>query len=187
MAHSSKQPRGVAIAMVLVVIVVLSVLIAFAITVSNRDNVQTAKRVHNLTEQNVAEGALQYARAFFSQNYTSWSTYLGLTYPPDAIGSAAVTFKSAHPELFPAVPSGYTCFVYARDDADELPPATPKPGQDNNHLIYIGAVCNGPANTSAELSATLIWDASRVQYTSQAGEGSHGVNNYHGANNQSVH
>ena len=85
------------------------------------------------------------------------------------------------------MPAGYSCYIYARDDADELPPATPNPSRDNNQLIYIGAYCTGPANTTAELSAPLLWDASRVAYGSQGSGGTHGVNNYRGANNAAVH
>lgn len=179
--------RGMALIVVLGAVVLLTALVAFAITVSNRDGGQAGKRIHNLTTQNVAEGALQYARAFFSANYTNWSTYLAISYPLGAVGGAATTLKGNYPELFPVVPSGYTCFVYARDDADEIPPALPDPTRDNNHLIYIGANCAGPNNTTAELTAALIWDASRTSYSAQGSGGTHGINNYRGANNQAVH
>jgi hypothetical protein len=178
-----------ALIVVLGAVVLLTALVAFAITVSNRDGAQAGKRIHNLTTQNVAEGALQYARALFSANYTTWSTYLALSYPFGAVGGAADTLKANRPELFPAVPSGYTCFVYARDDADEIPPATPDPTRDNNHLIYIGANCTGPNGSASELTAVLLWDASgsRTTYTAQGSGGTHGINNYRGANNQAVH
>lgn len=186
-----RAARGMALVIVLVMVVVITALVAFAITVSGRDNTQTGKRVHNLSVQNVAEGALQYARAFFSVNYLQWNKgsgkgYLGLVYPTGPTASGAAAFKTANPELFPTVPAGYACLVYARDDADELPPALPDPGKDNNQLIYVGATCVGPANISAEVSGALIWDASRTTYGSQSSGGAHGTNNYRGANNQAV-
>jgi hypothetical protein len=170
----SRRERGIALIVVLSMVVLLTLLVAFAMTVSNRDGAQAGKRIHNMTVQNVAEGGLQYARAFFSVNYLQWNTYLALTYPP---------LKANNPELFPAVPSGYSCYVYARDDADELPPAIANAARDNNFLIYIGASCTGPGNTSAELSAPLIWDPSRVSYTAQSSGGTHGISNYRGAGN----
>lgn len=187
-----RAARGMALVVVLVMVAVITSMVAFAITVSGRDNTQAGKRVHNLSVQNVAEGALQYARAFFTTNYLYWNKgsgkgYLGLTYPTSLSGSAAATFQTNNPELFPTVPAGYLCMVYARDDADELPPALPDPTHDNNQLIYVGAFCTGPGNIVAEVSAALIWDASRVTYGAQSSGGAHGINNYRGANNRAVH
>ena len=190
---SSARPaqRGMALVIVLGVVVLISALVAFAITVANRDGGQAGKRIRDITVQNVAEGALQYARAYFSTTYAvtgkTWDYYLALSYPASPTNSAATTLKGTNPELFPPVPTGYTCFVYARDDADEIPPASPDPTHDNNHLIYIGSSCVGPNGTTAELSAALIWDASRVSYSAQGSGGTHGINNYRGANNQAVH
>jgi hypothetical protein len=169
-----------ALIVVLGAVVLLTALVAFAITVSNRDGAQASSRIHNVTTQNVAEGAMQYARAMFSANYISWNNYLALTYPASPTSLAAVALKNTNPELFPTVPAGYACYVYARDDADELPPATPDPTHDNNHLIYIGANCTGPNNSASELTAVLIWDASRSSYSTQGSGGTHGINNYRG-------
>ena len=179
-APAARHPRqrGLAMVVVLSMVVLLTLVVSFAITVSNRDGAQVGKQIHNLTVQNVAESSLQYARQFFSINYLAWNNYLALSYPP-VVGN--------NPELFPAVPSGYNCYIYARDDADEIPPALSDPTHDNNHLIYIGARCTGPNNTTAELSAPLLWDASRTSYSSQGSGGTHGINNYHGAGNQNVH
>lgn len=171
--HLARE-RGIALVVVLSMVVLLTLVVSFAITVSNRDGTQAGKRIHNLTVQNVTESALQYSRSFFSVNYLLWHKYLGLTYPP---------VQGTNPELFPVVPSGYSCYIYARDDADEIPPAIPDPTTDNNHLIYVGASCTGPQNTSAELSAPLLWDASRTGYTAQGSGGTHGINNYRGATN----
>jgi hypothetical protein len=176
-----------ALIVVLGAVVLLTALVAFAITVSNRDGGQVGKRIHNVNIQNVTEGALQYARALFSSNYNNWGTYLALSYPLGPIGLSATTLKGTNPELFPTVPTGYTCYVYARDDADETPPLAPNPGRDNNHLIYIGANCAGPNNTAAELTAALLFDPSRNPYTAQGSGGTRGINNYKGANNQGVH
>jgi hypothetical protein len=175
----SNQPRhrGIALVIVLCMVVLVAAAVAFAIQVAGKDVRDNGKQIHNLTIQDVTEGAMQQARAFFSTTATmkQWNTYLALPYPTSPIGSAATTLKSTHSELFPAVPTGFTCFMYARDDADELPPAANDPTHDNNQTIYIGALCTGPNNSTAELSGVLTFDNSRFKYSAGGASGNGGV------------
>ncbi|HEX4383577.1 MAG TPA: hypothetical protein VH083_11525 [Myxococcales bacterium] len=172
-ASRPKKHRGIALIVVLSMVVLIALAVAFAINVAGKDTRDNAKQIHNLTLQNVTEGALQQARAVFSAQMLNWDKYLGATingvtivYPVTPTDSTAVTLKSTNPELFPAVPSGFACFIYAKDDADEIPPATNNPTHDNNHTIYIGAVCSGPGSTTSELTGVLSFDDSRFKYAS---------------------
>jgi len=155
-SRTLRKHRGIALVIVLSMVVLVAFAVAFAITVASKDVRDSAKQIHNLTIQNVTEGAMQEARAFFSKNMLQWNTYLAVTNPPDT---------ALHADLYPTVPAGFSCYIYARDDADELPPAVNNPLRDNNHTIYIGAVCNGPNNTSSELTGVLTFDDSRFKYT----------------------
>jgi hypothetical protein len=154
---SARKHRGIALLTVLIMVVLVAFAIAFAIQVSSKDVRDNAKQIHNLTVQDVAEGAMQQARAFYSKNQTQWDTYLAIQNPPD---------PSAHKELYAIVPAGFSCYFYARDDADEIPPAVNNPLHDNNHTIYIGSICTGPGNTTAEVTGVLSFDDSRFKYTS---------------------
>jgi hypothetical protein len=154
--EGSRRHRGIAMVVVLSMVVLLALAVAFAISVAGKDVRDSARQIHNLTIQNVTEGAMQQARSFFSKNMLQWDTYLAVANPPTT---------AAHPELFPTVPAGFSCYIYARDDADELPPAANNPFKDNNHTSYSGAVCTGPNNTSSELTGVLTFDDSRFKYT----------------------
>jgi hypothetical protein len=161
-----RKHRGIALVIVLSMVVLVALAVAFAINVAGKDVRDSGKQIHNLTVQDVTEGTMQQARAFFSSTVImkKWNTYLAAPYPASPVGSGATALKSLFPELFPTVPSGFTCYMYARDDADEVPPATNDPLHDNNHTIYIGAVCAGPNNTTAELTGVLTFDDSRFKY-----------------------
>jgi len=158
--------RGIALVVVLSMIVLIALVVAFAISVGGKDTRDGAKQIHNLTVQNVTEGAMQQARVFFSKNQTTWDTYLSIVYPTTTTAASIATFAAANPLMAPAVPAGFACYIYARDDADELPPAPNNPRHDNNHVIYIGAVCSGPGNTTSELTSVLTFDDTRYKYGS---------------------
>jgi len=152
---NGRRHRGMALVVVLSMVALVALAVVFAIKVSGKDMQDNGKQIHNLTVQNVAEGAMQQARAFYSKNMLQWDSYLAIRNPPD---------RSAHPELYATVPAGFSCYLYARDDADELPPAVNDPFHDNNHTVYIGSVCTGPGTTSAEVSGVLTFDDSRFTY-----------------------
>jgi hypothetical protein len=145
-----------AMLVVLAIVTLVTVLVAFAITQGGRERAQVATSIHSLRLEDVTESSLQYARGFFAQlPYARWNAYLAVAYPPA---------QATYPELFPPMPanSGYSCYVYARDDEDEFPPAVPNPQVDNNLRIFVGAVCSQPAagggNVTAELSAPLEYN-----------------------------
>jgi len=156
---SRNRPRrdeGMAMLVVLAIVTLVTVLVAFAITQGGRERSQAAAAIHSLRLEDVTESSLQYARGFFAQlPYAKWNTYLAVAYPP---------VKATNPELFPPMPAGstYSCYIYARDDEDEFPPAAPNPQVDNNLRIFVGAVCTQPsagaANVTAELSAPLEYN-----------------------------
>lgn len=141
---------------VLAVVVLITLLVAFAITMSGQERTEAARSIHATKLDDATESSLQYARGFFAQlPYAKWNTYLAVSYPPS---------KATNPELFPALPAGsiYSCYIYARDDEDEFPPAAPNPKVDNNLRIFVGAVCTEPAAnggvTTAELSSPLEYN-----------------------------
>jgi hypothetical protein len=180
-----RAPRGMALVVVLSMVVLLTLMVGFAIQVSGQDNRQTAKAVTNITITGVTESALQYGRSFFSANYQSWNTYLALDYSGYTVTATAATAPGSHPELQVAnLPSGYKCAIYARDDADELPPAAPNPQVDNNLRIFVGAVCLSPFGKISELMAPIDYSSTSA-YTSQGSGGTQGNNNLVGRNNSS--
>jgi hypothetical protein len=175
---STRPERGFAMVMALGVIVLLLSVLAYAIAYSQQDRVHTGKSVHNATVQGLTESTLQFGRSFYTLNYPFWPTYLSYFLTP----RTAAQVKTDHPELVPPLPAGvgFDCYVYARDDVDELPPAANNPAVDNNLQIFIGAVCvqSGAANPlQSELIAALELDPSSALCQTQFGGGTQGLNN----------
>jgi hypothetical protein len=170
-----RRARGLALVVVLSMVVLLTVLVSFAITVSNQDRGYAGTQISNTTVNAALESSLQYGRELFASNYISsnqWSTYLSLNY-----SGIPTTVPAGHNELIvPSLPSGFTCVVYARDDIDE-PPGQGNPNQDNNLRIFVGAVCQTPDGKTGELSAPLEYNPTS-SYTAQGSGGNQGVNNY---------
>jgi len=209
---------GMAMVVVLGIVIVLSVVVAFAITLSDRERRETGKLVHNITIQDMTESTLQRARGFFAVAYLpnafncTWNCYLAYFVNNPVIltpsGGSAPTLgqvntslpplNTAHPELVrcgpggsctnvePKMLPGYTCYMYLRDNADEIPPLANNPSQDNDLLAYVGAVCietqqrAGSLSTTpliAELTAPLLYNPTAAQYSNQASGGTQGLNN----------
>ncbi len=172
----ARPPRGLALVVVLSMIILLTVLVSFAITVSNQDRQQASKQISNANVNEALESSLQYGRSLFFANYISsnqWSNYLALNYT-----GLPTTVPSGHNELVvPNLPSGFNCVVYARDDIDE-PPGAGNPNVDNNLRIFVGAVCQTPDGKLAEISAPLEYNPTANTYTAQGSGGTQGINNY---------
>lgn len=196
----SRRMSGMAMMVVLGIVVVLSVVVAFAITMSGREQTETGKLAHNLTLQELTESTLQRARGFFAANYgpngSTWNTYLAyfvdhpVIFAPSAgspptfgqINASITQLTTDHPELIsPNVPAGFSCYMYLRDNADEFPPLANNPRQDNDLLVYVGAVCAQTTNNLAtplvaELTAPLLYNVT-AQYQNQGSGGAQGINN----------
>jgi hypothetical protein len=194
-----------AMVIVLGIVIVLSLLVAFAVTMSGRERIATGKLVHNLSIQDLTESTLQRARGFFAQNYgpggNTWNLYLayfvdhpviltpsgGSAPTLTQVNASITTLTTDHPELLnPNTPSGYVCYMFVRDNVDEFPPLANNPRQDNDLLVYVGAVCvetqaRGGSNQSsplvAELTAPLLFNPTAAQYANQASGGTQGLNN----------
>ena len=193
---------GMAMVLVLGVVVLLSLVVAFAITMAGKEGRDAGKMAHNLTLQEMTEGTLQRGRGFFAQNYgpagATWNLYLAYFVDNPVLltpsGGSTPTFAQVtaslarlttdHPELMnPNVPPAFSCYLYVRDNVDEFPPLVNDPRRDNDLLIYVGAVCvetrsasNQASPLIAELIAPLLFNAS-VQYANQASGGTQGLNN----------
>lgn len=176
-----RAERGMALVVVLSMVVLLTLMVGFAITSSGTDNRQMAKAFTNTNTTGVTESALQYGRSFFSANYLQWSKYLAIDYSSYTVSPTQGQAPKNNPELqVPNLPTGYTCAIYARDDADELPPAAPNPQVDNNLRIFVGAVCLSPTGKLSELMAPIDY-SSTAHYTSQGSGGTQGNNNVTGS------
>ena len=172
--HRPRRARGVALVLVLTLVALLTVLVAFALTVSDQDRGEAGKQVKNTVMVEVTESAVQYAKVFFYQRYNYWNTYLALDYT-----GLPTTLPVGYEDLLvPNLPTGYRCAIFARDDADELTTA-PNPNRDNNNRIYVGAVCKGPSGKLSELLAPLdcTGGCGGGSYTSQSASGNVGNNN----------
>ena len=168
---------------VLGIVVLLATVTVFALSMAGKERREAAKSLHNITIQQLTESTLQLARNFFATHYgpggATWNSYLAyfVANPLQLdtatnIQSSITSLFTAHPELFAATPTGYSCFMYARDNVDELPPAANDPTRDNDLLIYVGAVCVETAVTSgnlplmAELTAPLLYNPTANIYRS---------------------
>ncbi len=176
----NREPRGVAILAVLAVVVLLTAVVVYAITLSQSERRQAGKEIHNVSMQQMTETTLQTARNFFAARYKpvpplpstpNWNTYLAyfvanpvVLAPPSVVQANIAQLRTDHPELFTCVasgpcngaPSGYDCFMYAQDNVDEFPPAVNNPSQDNDLFIYVGAVCVAKNQGGNSGSAPLI-------------------------------
>jgi len=177
----ARSDRGMALLIVLGVVVLLSVLVAVAMSWSKNDRSRSAKLVHNLTVQELAESTLQFGRGYYAQNYAAWSTHLAYFVSARTVAQV----KADHPELMMQLPAdtGYDCFIYAKDDVDELPPAVNNPAIDNNLSIFVGAFCleqsppPGRAALQAELTSPLELNPAGRSCASQFSGGTQGVSN----------
>jgi hypothetical protein len=192
-----------AMVVVLSMVVVLGAIVAFAITMSGSESRNTGKLVHNMSMQSLTEATLQYGRNYFATNYgangSRWNLFLAYFVDTplllDTQANLTATLNHLQNDTLSDgtpvkvlintnTPSGTTCYVHVRDNVDELPPLTNNPRQDNDLLIYLGAVCvqQGGGNTQsqplvAELVAPLLFNASSAMYLNQASGGTQGVNN----------
>jgi len=174
----NRAQRGMAMVVVLSMVVLLTVLVSFAITISNQDRGQASKQISNAGIDAALESSLQYSRGLFAANYLTsnhWSNYLSLDYSsPSSISS----LETAYPELVvPGLPSNFSCVAYARDDMDE-PLGMNDAGVDNNLRIFVGALCTTPEGKTAEISAPLEYNPTATTYSSQGSGGTQGINNY---------
>ena len=177
----ARSDRGMALLIVLGVVVLLSVLVAVAMSWSKNDRSRSAKLVHNLTVQELAESTLQFGRGYYAQNYALWNTHLAYFVSARTVAQV----KTDHPELIAPLPvgTGYDCFTYAKDDVDELPPNANNPAKDNNMTIFVGAYCleqsapPGRAALQAELLSPLEFNPASTSCASQFSGGTQGVNN----------
>ena len=186
-----QKARGMAMLTVLGIVVLLTVIVTFALTISGRERREAGKLIHNLTIQQMTEGTLQRARGFFAQNYSAWGTYLTyfvvtplLLQPASQIPLTLNTLTTDHPELInPNTPSGFSCYMYLRDNVDEFTTVN-DPKVDSDQLVFVGAVCvQTVTNLSdqstpliAELTAPIVY-TSPVQYGNQSSGGTLGANN----------
>jgi hypothetical protein len=172
--HSTRRARGFALFAVLGVVLLLTVIVAFTITISGQERSQAGKGVHNATLQSLTESTLQYGKGYFLSKYPNlgWNTYLAYFVNNPPVVNTATDFAATvtgiqnnlDVNLVPVVPAGYSCFLYARDDIDELTSAQNDMTTDKNQFIYIGAVCSISTSGSgtnapllAELSAPLMY------------------------------
>jgi hypothetical protein len=181
---------------IILLVAALTVVAAFAIKVSGTERAQAGKSVHNVSMQIMADTTLQLARNFFAMHYQQWGTYLSYfnTNPVQLASRGSMAtyiakLRTDRPELFVQLPaylaSNFDCFMYAQDNVDEFAPVANNPGQDNDLLIYVGAVCaqrnQGGSTESgqliAELTAPLLYSPTANVIQSQASGGSQGNNN----------
>jgi hypothetical protein len=175
-----------ALLVVLGVVVLLSAVVAAAMSWSRNDRARTGKLVHNLTVQELTESTLQFGRAYYSRlaaqsSNKAWNPYLGYFVSARTVAQV----KADHPELVAPLPAGtgYDCFAYAKDDLDELPPNGNDPATDNNMQIFVGAFCleqappPGRAALQAELMSPLEFNPAANPCGSQFSGGTQGVNN----------
>ncbi len=170
-----RSQRGFALLITLGLVVLLTVIVTFALVIAGQEQRQSGKQVHNATMVNAAESALQFGASYLQTKYPAngWDAYLGyfVDHPPvlDTSAHIAATMAAVaafDPNLIVTNASGYSCFIYARDDMDEYGSGTNNPRHDNNQLIFVGAVCTSstPASNQnkpilAELQTPLIYVA----------------------------
>ena len=145
----STAERGQSIIVVLSLVIVLSAVVAAALIYAGQDRKNAAKEIHNASIQSLTETTLQFARAFFSVNFPLHPHDTYLTYFSTTTNLTPAQVFHDHPELTPPniLGSTFACFIYVRDDDDEMggsAPAVPDATTDNNSMVYVGAVCTGP-------------------------------------------
>ncbi len=158
-----RRPGGFAIVAVLGVVLLLTLIVAFTLNITGAERAQAGKGVHNQTIMNATESALQYGKSYLLSKYPGkgWDTYLNwFVDHPAALGTSSdiASTLSAVQTLDANLlyTSGqYNCFIYARDDIDELNGVANDPRKDNNQLIFVGAVCTQTARFGRPLVAEL--------------------------------
>ena len=168
-ALPARAQRGFAIFAVLGVVLVMATIVAFTIAISSKERTNAGKNVHNQNVHNATESALQFAKGYFVHQYPNgcWDRYLKyfVLHPPKTgswadLSATVAAVKAFDPYLTPTE-SGFQCFLYARDDIDEV--GSPNdPTKDNNLFIFVGAVCGQqvPGRTApliAEVEAPLMF------------------------------
>ena len=125
----ARSDRGMALLIVLGVVVLLSMMVAVAMSWSKNDRSRGAKLVHNLTVQELAESTLQFGRGYYAQNYALWNTHLAYFVSARTVAQV----KTDHPELIAPPPMSWPAgelpeesLVSSRNGLSSLAQALPR-------------------------------------------------------------
>jgi hypothetical protein len=183
-----RAQRGSALIVTMSVMAVVMLAVASLMLVVQHTRINAINQARSMPRNYCVDTGLQLARLYFGNNFSSWNTYLSdpAHYDPvvsswnpaaTAANPTSAALQAAHPELFADLDGDGQpdVYIYVRDNADELPPATENWMRDNDMQVYVGAVCisstlvprlpNGKPDTSLlSAEALLVYNAINAQY-----------------------
>jgi hypothetical protein len=200
--RTSYARRGSALITVVVIIAVIMLMILGLLQYAGAERQRAIANAHRVDRLGCAATGLQLARGYYGRNVALWnSTFLAqanrsVYNPLDPVAPAAAddgaltALETSHPELFADLDGDgkFDVYMYVRDNADELPPATDNPYQDNDQNVIVGAMCISSTLQPHRLDGTVDSDALTAEglleynltgstYASQAGAGASGNGN----------
>jgi hypothetical protein len=197
------RERGSALLTAMILTGVLFLFVTALMAYAGQQRSRAIAAARTLRRLSCGEAGLEFAKDYFGRNFTSWNTYLGnpAVYNPVKSyttwtgygGPAAYTsagFQALHPELFTDLDGDGQpdVYIYIRDNADEMPPASNDWRVDNDQNVMVGAVCISqtlrPRRQDGTLDPNLLSVEGLLsynvqsQYGGQSGGGSGGNGNF---------
>jgi hypothetical protein len=144
---------------VMVLMSVLAAIIAGLMMYVFQQKERSIASARSMVRNNCASSGMQFARAYFARNFSSWNTYLAapsIYNPVPSTWNTApsnpssptflTTFRTtdaAHLALFTDLDGDGLAdvYIYIRDNADEGLPAAENWAKDNDQVVIVGAVC----------------------------------------------
>lgn len=154
--------RGFAMLVALMLMALLALIAIAVLAMSSESRRRAIKLTRTEVRESCAFSGLTYARTYFGNNFTSWSTFLSTpnkynpmnlpTTTTPAWGAAKADLSSTssvaaiqatHPQLFLDLDSDAKAdvYIFIRDNYDEFPPAVPNFQRDNDQNVIVGALC----------------------------------------------
>ena len=146
--------------MVMALLAIISIAVLTSAGASRRRAIRITR---NEVREGCAYAGLNYARNFFSRNFTNWNTYLAAQNPynpnfangqpnswaSNAAGTAVVRANLIAAATGPTAPLAVDLdgdadpdvYIFIRDNLDEFDPAPANFAVDNDQNVIVGAIC----------------------------------------------
>ena len=151
-----RSERGSVMVVVMTLLVALAIIAAGIIAFSGRGLAGANRSVQALTAETCVQSAVEYGRQFYGDNYPGWDDMLSGAQPgfnnpgaPQSEWGAGSYGRMDGQPIGPSTPPQFR--VTLSDNVDEIPPAAPNPGRDNDLLVVIRAECIDPGLQASAL------------------------------------
>jgi hypothetical protein len=191
------KQRGQAMITAIIMMGLLAAIVTSLMVHVHNQRERTIMSARSMTRNSCASSGLQYARTYFSAQFSQWNTYLAapsvynpVRSPWNATPTDPKTTIAQHTALQSDIDGDGKAdvFIYIRDNSDEILPSDENWANDNDQIVYVGAVCisstmvprrqDGKTDPNlVTMEALLSYNLPNNGYSSQGGGGTSGTGN----------